>query len=57
MRISQMGCFCATYRDEVERSVSVDARGILEALRNIYGAKGLVEELVGPAAPPSREAK
>jgi hypothetical protein len=45
------------YEDQIGRAVSVDARGILEALRNIYRAKGLVEELVGPAAPPSREAK
>ncbi len=36
------------YRDEVERSVSVDARGIIEALRSIYAANGLADELVGP---------
>ena len=38
------------YEDVVGRAVSVDSRGILEALRNIYGATPLVEELVGPQA-------
>ncbi|MGH9522938.1 MAG: S46 family peptidase, partial [Terriglobales bacterium] len=38
------------YEDVVGRAVSVDSRGILEALRNIYGAGPLVDELVGPQA-------
>jgi len=33
------------YSDEVSRAVSVDARAIVEALRKVYGAAGLVEEL------------
>jgi hypothetical protein len=33
------------YEDQQARAVHVDARGILEALRQIYGASGLVEEL------------
>jgi hypothetical protein len=33
------------YTDEKARSVSVDARGILEALRNVFGATALVDEL------------
>lgn len=35
------------YSDQVARSVSVDVRGILEALRSVYGADALVKELVG----------
>lgn len=35
------------YSDQVARAVSVDARGILEALRKIYGANALAKELVG----------
>ncbi len=35
------------YTEEQSRSVSVDARGILEALRSIYGAEALVRELSG----------
>ena len=35
------------YSDQVGRAVSVDARGILEALRKIYGATALAKELVG----------
>ena len=34
-------------RDEQARSVAVDARGIVEALRKIYGADALVDELTG----------
>jgi hypothetical protein len=34
------------YTDEVSRAVSVDARGILEALRKVYGTTALVQELV-----------
>jgi hypothetical protein len=33
------------FTDEQGRAVSVDARGILEALRSVYGATALVEEL------------
>jgi hypothetical protein len=35
------------YTDDAGRSVSVDSRGILEALRNVFGAEALVEELLG----------
>lgn len=35
------------YSDTVARSVSVDVRGILEAMRTIYGADGLVAEILG----------
>jgi hypothetical protein len=38
------------YEDVVGRAVSVDSRGILEALRNIYDATALVNELAGPQA-------
>lgn len=42
------------YTDTVGRAVSVDARGIQEALRHIYGAAGLADELLqGGAAAPS----
>ena len=47
------------YSDEVARAVSVDARGILEALRKIYGADALARELVGgtnaTASPPAKQ--
>jgi hypothetical protein len=36
------------YTDEHARAVSVDARGILEALRKVYDAKDLVQELAAP---------
>jgi hypothetical protein len=36
------------YTDEQARAVSVDARTILAALRDVYGASELVRELVGP---------
>jgi len=36
------------YSDSIGRSVAVDARGISEALRNIYGATELADELAGP---------
>lgn len=35
------------YSDTVARSVSVDVRGILEAMRSIYGAEALVNEILG----------
>jgi hypothetical protein len=35
------------YDDKQARAVHVDSRGILEALRQIYGAAGLVAELTG----------
>ncbi len=37
------------YSDEQGRAVSVDVRGIIEALRNIYGATALADELTGAA--------
>ena len=39
------------YNDTIGRSIHVDSRGILEALRNIYGATALADELAGSAAP------
>ena len=33
------------YTDDVARAVAVDARGIEEALRKVYGTAALVEEL------------
>jgi hypothetical protein len=35
------------YSDTVARSVSVDVRGILEAMRTVYGAQALVDEILG----------
>ena len=35
------------YDDQRARSVAVDARGILEALRAVYGADRIVAELTG----------
>ena len=35
------------YDDRVARAVSVDSRAIVEALRSIYKADGLVAELTG----------
>jgi hypothetical protein len=35
------------FTEEQGRAVAVDARGILEALRKVYGADGLVRELTG----------
>jgi hypothetical protein len=35
------------YNDKIARAVAVDSRGILEALRNIYHAEGLVAEITG----------
>jgi hypothetical protein len=38
------------YEDKISRAVSVDSRGILEALRKIYNAGGLANELTGAGA-------
>jgi hypothetical protein len=38
------------YDDRQARAVSVDSRGIIEALRNIYGADALANELTGTKA-------
>jgi peptidase S46-like protein len=38
------------YDESINRTVSVDARGMLEALRNVYGAKEVADELTRPAA-------
>jgi hypothetical protein len=38
------------YEDRLGRSISVDARGIIETLRNIYGASALVDELTAASA-------
>jgi hypothetical protein len=38
------------YDDSIGRSIQVDSRGILEALRDIYGAKALADELTGKEA-------
>jgi len=38
------------YSDVQGRSVSVDARGIQEALRKVYGATALADELLGTKA-------
>lgn len=35
------------YDDRIGRSISVDSRGIIEALRSIYGAGALADELTG----------
>jgi hypothetical protein len=37
------------YQDTTARAVSVDTAGMLEALRVVYGAQALVDELVAPA--------
>ena len=39
------------YDDTVGRSVSVDSRGIVEALRDVYDATALADELTGNAKP------
>ena len=38
------------FEDKYGRSLQVDSRGIVEALRNIYGANALANELMGTAA-------
>lgn len=42
------------YDEAVNRAVAVDSRGILEALRVVYGANRLVAELTGGASSASR---
>jgi hypothetical protein len=42
------------YLDDVARTVAVDARGIVEALRAVYQADRLVNELTGAPAPARR---
>jgi hypothetical protein len=37
------------YEDAIGRAVSVDSRGIIEALRKIYGATALADELMAPS--------
>ncbi len=45
------------YSDKQARAVSVDSRGIQEALRNIYGAGALANELMGSNAKAASTAK
>ncbi|MGH9577697.1 MAG: S46 family peptidase, partial [Terriglobales bacterium] len=45
------------YSDKLGRSVAVDARGIQEALRKIYGASALADELLGPKPERKRPAR
>jgi hypothetical protein len=40
------------YEDRIGRSVEVDSRGIVETLRNIYGATALADELQGGNSAP-----
>jgi hypothetical protein len=42
------------YEDTIGRSIHVDSRGILEALRKIYGATRLADELAGSSAAPAK---
>jgi hypothetical protein len=44
------------YDDAIGRSIQVDSRGILEALRNIYGASALADELTGKVATSTKAA-
>ena len=37
------------YQEDINRAVSVDSRAILEALRKVYKATAIAEELAGPA--------
>lgn len=45
------------YSDAQGRSVSVDSRGIQEALRKIYGATALADELTGIKADAAKAGK
>ncbi len=38
------------YDETVNRAISVDSRGMLEALRDVYGAKEVADELARPSA-------
>jgi hypothetical protein len=44
------------YSEEGMRHIAVDARGIIESLRKIYGADALANELVGPRASAAKNA-
>ena len=45
------------YSDVQGRAVSVDSRGIQEALRKIYGATALADELMGTKAAAAKAGK
>jgi hypothetical protein len=45
------------YDDAQARAVSVDGRGIMEALPKVYDAEALVNELTGPSATPKKSEK
>jgi Peptidase S46 len=45
------------FDDQVGRGVHVDSQGILEALRKIYGANALADDLTGGIAPPAAAKK
>ena len=45
------------YDDTIGRSIQVDSRGILEALRDIYSAKSLADELTGKAPESQQQSK
>ena len=45
------------FSDVQGRAVSVDSRGIQEALRNVYGATALADELLGTKAEPAKAGK
>ncbi len=45
------------FSDKLGRAVAVDARGIQEALRKVYGAGALADELLGPKPARKRPAK
>ncbi|HEX8354975.1 MAG TPA: S46 family peptidase [Pyrinomonadaceae bacterium] len=45
------------YDETVNRAISVDSRGMLEALRDVYGAKAVAEELTKPAAASATSSK
>jgi hypothetical protein len=40
------------YQDETARAISVDSRAIIEALRKVYDADALADELMGSAGEP-----
>ena len=44
------------YSDSVARTVEVDSRAIMESLRKIYHADGLVNELTGTEGQQTRKA-